>query len=364
MSRFSLLALVLALAAAVFAACGGGDDEGDGDPAELLRTAFTEAQNLESAVLDLSIDGTLEGEQGGEFSVSVSGPTVAGGENDIGSADLDVSASATIAGIGALTGGSDELSIEGGLVIADQKLYIEYDGETYVADENTFEQIAPGLGEILSAGTTRVDQEQVDQFIENLSDLSNEGTEDVEGVEATHISGQLDAEGLQALAESQDEDLPTDFDLSELDPLQFDMWVGTEDNLMRRMQMALQMDAPEEAQDEGVDSIDFQMSITLSEVNEPQTIEAPKNARPLEELLGGLSELFGPFSFSFSTGEQNLLDPDAANGGSGNGGNGRNGGGGNGGGGNGPAAGSPQEIAECLEQAGQDPEAIEACLTQ
>src|SRR5690606_34582286 len=58
-SRFTLLALVLALAAAAVAACGG-DDEGDGDPADLLRTALTEAQNIESAVMDLSIDGKLE----------------------------------------------------------------------------------------------------------------------------------------------------------------------------------------------------------------------------------------------------------------------------------------------------------------
>lgn len=351
-SRFTLLALVLALAAAAVAACGG-DDEGDGDPADLLRTALTEAQNIESAVMDLSIDGKLEGDQGGEFSLSVSGPTVSGGENDIGSADLDVSASARIAGLGALTGGNEELSIEGGLVIVDQKLYVEYEGETYVVDENTFERIAPGVGQVLSAGTTRVEDDQIDQFIENLSDLSNEGTEDVEGVEATHISGQLNADGLKALAESEGETLPDDIDLSELDPLQFDMWIGTEDNLMRRMEMGVQMDAPEEAQNEGVDSLDFSMSVTLSDVNEPQTVEAPKNAKPIDDLLGGLGELFGPMSFSFTTGEQDLLDPDAAGGGKGNNG----GGGGNGG------APSPEEMAQCLEDAGNDPEAIEACFT-
>lgn len=364
LSRIPLLAALLALAVAL-TACGGDDNGGGGDedPAELLRTALSGSQEMKSAVVDVSVDGEIEGDQGGTFSLSVTGPSQSENKG-IGSTDLDVNVEADIPGLAALTGGGDEVSLEGGVTIVDEKLFVEWDGETYVADEQTFEQFAPGLGDVLSASTSpQVEEAEADEFIDSLEDLKNEGTEEIEGVETTHVSGKLSPEGIETLAEQQGRPVPG-LDLGDLDPIDFDMYIGTEDNLMRRMQMALQMDAPEEAQDEGVDSIDFQMSITLSEVNEPQTIEAPKNARPLEELLGGLSELFGPFSFSFSTGEQNLLDPDAANGGSGNGGNGRNGGGGNGGGGNGPAAGSPQEIAECLEQAGQDPEAIEACLTQ
>ncbi len=373
LSRIPLLAALLALAVAL-TACGGDDNGGGGDedPAELLRTALSGSQEMKSAVVDVSVDGEIEGDQGGTFSLSVTGPSQSENKG-IGSTDLDVNVEADIPGLAALTGGGDEVSLEGGVTIVDEKLFVEWDGETYVADEQTFEQFAPGLGDVLSASTSpQVEEAEADEFIDSLEDLKNEGTEEIEGVETTHVSGKLSPEGIETLAEQQGRPVPG-LDLGDLDPIDFDMYIGTEDNLMRRMEMGLDMDLPEEAQSSGAESLNFSVSVTLSEVNEPQTIEAPKGARPMQELIDKVSGSLGLFGLGLGSGaglpdlggmddsgsadDAGAADDSGPGADSGNGGSGKNN--------NGAApAGSPEAIADCLQKAGQDPDEIEACLTQ
>jgi hypothetical protein len=98
-----------------------------------------------------------------------------------------------------------------------------------------------------------------------------------------------------------------------------------------------------------VDSIDFGLSVGFSDVNEEQTIEAPADAKPIDELLGslgGLGALGGLEGLDSGGGSVPGL------------------GGGGGAGGELPGGGDSQSYLDCVEAAGNDPDAAAACITE
>lgn len=320
----------------------------------MLRAAFSKSTEIQSGVLDLSLGGEFEGQQSGDFNLSVKGPFQNDG-NQVGSLDLDVSARANIPGLAAFLG-SDEVSIDGGVAFADGKLYVSYNGNDYVADESTADSIVPGLSDAIEMGTAAgsdLDAESQDQFIEGLQNLENEGTEDVAGVETIHVSGDLD---LAAIAEAGGE---APVDLEGIEEASVDIYVGKDDDLVRRMDFDFEVALPAEAAQVGVESLDMEMSFTIAELNEEQTVETPTDAQPIEQLLEdlGIAEQLGTFGMSLpGAGLPGIDDPGPA--GRENDGN--------------PADEAPpiddeslkeaEEISKCLEQAQSDPEAVQECL--
>ena len=100
-----------------------------------------------------------------------------------------------------------------------------------------------------------------------------------------------------------------------------------------------------------VDSIDFGLSVGFGGVNEEQTIEAPADAKPIDELLGssagcGLGALGGLEGLDSGGGSVPGL------------------GGGGGAGGELPGGGDSQAYLDCVEAAGNDPDAAAACITE
>ncbi len=128
-----------------------------------------------------------------------------------------------------------------------------------------------------------------------LTDLSNEGTEDVEGTETVHISGQADVPKLVEDIKKIAQNAPnlgrrvTPQQLGQLDQLtaiiksaEFDIFSGASDNLLRKIDANLELTPP--AGTAGApDSVTLEVSLTISDVNEPQTISAPSGAQPLGE---------------------------------------------------------------------------------
>jgi hypothetical protein len=68
-----------------------------------------------------------------------------------------------------------------------------------------------------------------------------------------------------------------------------DVWSGQSDHTLRKLTLALSVVPPRGA----TRSVDVNLSIELSDLNQPQTIQAPANSRPLNELLGQLQGLLG-----------------------------------------------------------------------
>ena len=72
-TRLLTVAVISLLGAGLVAGCGGGDGGGDEDPQEVLDATFSNDQSVNSGVIDLSISGSAEGEQGGSIDASLNG---------------------------------------------------------------------------------------------------------------------------------------------------------------------------------------------------------------------------------------------------------------------------------------------------
>jgi hypothetical protein len=70
----------------------------------------------------------------------------------------------------------------------------------------------------------------------------------------------------------------------------FDIYVGKDDDIIRRVSGRLEFEVPEESREDarGLQSGSLTFSIELTDVNGDQQIEAPANARPLSALTESL----------------------------------------------------------------------------
>jgi hypothetical protein len=379
--RLVLLSVLALLAAAAVSACGGDDDGADAQA--VLDETFNNDEQVTSGVLDLTIDVSAEGAQGGSASLTLSGP-FQGAENDPAAIpQLDWTASASAEGAG------QSFSFEGGLIVSEDNAFVEYQGETYELGQDLFnefkraaEQSAAQAEETQEDGVSigeafRASCEQsISQaggdtsacdidFSSWLTDLESEGTEDIEGTETDHISGSVNVEQMfsdltalsAATGEAQIPEEQLDQASQVISDASFDLYSGVDDRILRGLDFDLGIDpsAIPGGETAGVESADVSFSLRLSGVNEPQTIDAPTDARPLDDLLGqlGLGGLpLGDLGAGLDGGGgAGLYDFDGPGGVS-------PGGGGAGGGG-----GSQDAYLDCISQA-QTPDEIHACVDQ
>ena len=284
--RILLLACAAALAALALAACGG-DDGGGEDPEEVLRATFDNDQQVESGVIDASFDLSFEGEQAGDMSVTLNGPFQ---DQEDAFSQFDVDAEVSFDGEGGSFSGS------GGLVSTGDRAFVNFQGTDYEVPRDGFQRF---VRTFLRLQDQNQQQSQPAESAQALSgsfrELSNEGTEDVDGTETTHISGELDVSKLAdelrtRLEEQTGENALTPAQLErlngQLDQLSdivknasMDVYSGTEDDILRKLELNLDVESPEG------DSLTVDLSLTLSDVNEPQQIAGPAQARPLNDLL-------------------------------------------------------------------------------
>jgi hypothetical protein len=127
-----------------------------------------------------------------------------------------------------------------------------------------------------------------------ITDLKNEGTEDVEGTKTIHISGEADVpqivDDLKTIAQRAGSAVGN-VDLGRLNQLDdviqsgdVDINSGESDKLLRRFQVSFDLKPP--AGTPGApDSLTLDAQLNLADVNQPQTIQTPANAQPLQNLL-------------------------------------------------------------------------------
>lgn len=375
MNRINLLLAGAAalLVAVLFSGCDLFGGDGDEDPEQVLEETFDNDETVSSGVLDLTIDGSAEGEQGGSFSASLSGPFQGEEGEPATLPQLDMTASVDAEGAG------QELSFDGGLIATEDNAYVEYQGETYEVGTDTFEQFKRGFEQQAAeaAGATGEEAEDPGAAFEQLgidpsgwlTNLENEGTEDIEGTEAIHIHGDANVEQIiedfSTLAEQAPTgtaDIPSPEELQQVteavDEATIDVYSGESDRILRGLDLNLSIDPSAVAAGAlvPIESLDLGFSLRLSGVNEPQTIEAPAEARPIEDLLrqfglGGLplGDLGG---VGLDGGGGGLYDFDGPGGVS------------PGGGGVSPGGGGSQDAyLDCIAEA-QTSEEINACVEE
>jgi hypothetical protein len=373
-TRSIIAAFVLALAVpTAIAGCGSDDGDSDADPQEVIDATFNNDEQITSGVIDLSVDASA-GDQG-SFTASLSGPFQGVSDDPTAFPQLDLTGSVS----GDAAGQS--VDFEGGLVVTEDNAYVEYGGETYEVGTETFSQFKEAA-EQSADQSQETDpaasfQEGCEQAIEAqggdpsacdfdlggwFTDLTNDGTEDVEGTESVHISGNIDVSqmledfaGLASAVPSAAGQVPEDQIQQAADAISeasFDLYSGADDNLLRKLDLNVAIDpsAVEGATPVPVGTVDFGLSFAFSGVNEEQTIEAPADAQPIEDLLGqfglgGLGPLGGLEGMEGLDGSGSGLDL-------------------GGGSGAAPGAGDSQAYLECVADAGNDPAAASQCLEE
>ncbi len=146
-----------------------------------------------------------------------------------------------------------------------------------------------------------------------LVSATDKGEERVAGVQTRHIAGTLDVErvlaDLNGFVRRSSKALSgngtatqtlTRAEIAQVaqivkDPT-FDIYVGVDDDTIRRISGRIQLDVPEadRASVGGIEGGTLEFSIEFRDVNGEQTIEAPRRARPLSELtraIGGAGAL-------------------------------------------------------------------------
>jgi hypothetical protein len=278
---FALAALV-AMAFA-FVACGGGGNGGGEDPQKVLDETFSTKTKLESANVDAKFSIDVEGNNGGHFEASVTGPIDSHGPG-IPKFDLTAKLSGE--------GGGQSIDFEGGVISTGDAGYVSYGGTDYKLDSQVF----GFLKQIIENAQQQPAQKQagVPQIKSFLTNLSDEGTDDVEGTETNHISGDVDVQKLVDVLKpfaqragslgAAGAQVPSPAELDQLTKVlknaSFDLYSGTDDHLLRRLTLNFDLQ-----QLGGSGKATIALDVSLGSVNEPQTIEAPSSSKPLSDLL-------------------------------------------------------------------------------
>ena len=281
------LALALALVSALLlAACGGGGDNTE-DPQRVLTETFSNPTPISSGNFDLDFKveanggdspGTLEVKLGGQFQSQAA--------NQFPQFDFDVSLRAE--------SGSQTFSGSGGLTATGERAFLNIQGTEYAMPQQLYDQFTSAYSQLQSQNganpqTGLLQRLNID-LAKWLTDLKNEGTEDVEGQKTIHISGHANVpqivDDLKTIAKDAGRSVGN-VDVSQLDRLdstiqsgEVDVNTGETDKLVRRIGLVFNLKPP--AGTPGApDSLDLHFQLNLADVNKPQTIQAPANAQPL-----------------------------------------------------------------------------------
>jgi hypothetical protein len=293
-----LLAALLALATTI-GACGdsGGSSSGGGDPQEIVDSATF--KGIESGDLDISLGIDASGEESGHIDVSLAGPFQ--GSSDAKDAELELTAEAN----GSM--GGEDLDFEGGLTLVPGNAFVNYQGTEYEVDPITYSFAETALKEVEkesggeSAGATACQEAVKDLEVGNFIDnLTNDGSADVGGTSTTKVSGDFDVAGafdaLEELSEGACKSvlgsagpLPSAGELEEaqgeveevLKSAHVELYVG-DDDIVRRLSAQLTIEPEEEGE---VQSVELDLDISISGVNEDQQISAPTGAKELRRLF-------------------------------------------------------------------------------
>jgi len=298
LTRIRTAVAVLAIALPIIvivAGCGGGSDSNNEDPQQVLDQTFNNPTKITSGKLDLSISGSAEGQQSGNFSATISGPFQTDPSDKTAFPQLDLTAN--VSG----SQGGPSISFDGALIATKDNAYVEYQNQAYEVGTAAFQQFETAYAKAAKQNQANGSSSGFSQFGIDpktwLTNVSNEGTTDVDGTDSIHIHG--DADVSKIVTDLQKVSQQTSGSTQQITPDQLkqltdavqtasvDVYSNADNHLLTKLDLSLAI-APPSSAGSTVSKIDVDFSITLSDVNQPQTITAPSNAKPLADLLGSL----------------------------------------------------------------------------
>ena len=284
--RVSAALAIALLTALLLGACGGGGGN-DEDPQRVLTETFSNPTPIESGNFDLDFKiETSGGESPGTFEVKLGGQFQTQAPDQFPQFDFDVSLRAE--------SGSQTFSGSGGLIATGDRAFVNIQGTEYAVPQRLYDQFTSTYAQLQSQNGASpqvglLERLNID-MASWLTNLKNDGTEDVEGQKTIHISGTANVpqivDDLKKIAKDAGRSVGN-VDLSQLDQLNntlqsgdVDVNTGETDKQLRRLQLALDL-TPPPGTPGAPDSLRLEFQLNLADVNKPQTIRAPANAQPL-----------------------------------------------------------------------------------
>jgi hypothetical protein len=345
-SRPLRAALILSLLGLVALLAGCGSSGSSGDARALLDKAFK--HSIKSADMTLNIEAKVNGVAAlsQPIGLKVAGPYQSNGKGKLPSFDWKVSVS----------GGGQAFS--GGLISTGDNAFVNFQGTNYQLGAAQVAKLNSQLSQTGSGKSLKAFGIDPQAWVKDPQD---KGTENVNGVDTTHVQASVDIGKMFAdfnktiqKAGSMSTAAPSQLTPSQIAQIQqvlknpkFDIYVGRSDDTIRRMSVSVDFQIPsaQRSKFQGASGGTLSFSIDFTKVGQHQTITAPTGARPISELqqqLGGLTGGLGGLGGSGSSG---------GTGGSGSGGSGTN-----------PTASKFQKYSACLQKANpSDSAAIQKC---
>lgn len=349
-----LLALPLTLGACSGSGGGGGSDE---NAEALLDKAFSEPVGSADVDIDAQLD--VDGLSGFENPVRIraSGPYISA-ERALPKVDMDID----------IDQGAGQ-GLQSGLLSTGKRVFVKFGGTFF---EQPPEQVAAANRRLAKDGSR--DQGSLSELglhpRDWVVDASVAGEEEVNGTQTRHVKGELDVAALVtdinglvkqsagALGGSDQAPKPLrEKDVARLadtvDNPTFDVYVGKDDDVVRRISLRLDIDVPKDDQADvrGVTGAGITFSAELSDIDGDQEVKAPSTSSPMSVLtdqIGGLAGLtgLGGSDGTATTPDVTTTAPDA----------------GSTGGSGGTGAEDFERYGQCLERARpDDTEAIARC---
>src|SRR4051794_23121520 len=307
-----MLCLLGALALLV-AACGGGNTaDSSTNVNTLLAKTFKGNKDVKSGKLALSLKVNAKNADGvnGPVSLSLSGPFQSQGKEKLPKFKIDFAFD-----------GSGQM-VKAGITSTGDKGFVNFQGSDYAVSDPVFKQFKAGYEQA---------QQQGNKQNQSLSSLGldprkwltnpkNEGDAKVGDEDTIKITGGVDVNKLlddvnNALGKARDlgvqgtQQLPTQLTAQQKQQIassvknpRVEIYTGKDDTILRRMVVALGIVTPKTSSAAG-GSADLNLDLAITDLNQDQTISAPANPKPFDQLasqLGGLG--LGAASGSGSTG--------------------------------------------------------------
>jgi hypothetical protein len=281
----------------VGAGCGGGDDAADAPPKTLLSEAAS--KKIDSAEVRLRTDADIPGFPilGSEIAITGSGPFVANGPDALPTFDWRVLMRA---------GGQSFPARVSGI---DGKVYVEFMGQFYEADEQLIEQLGLKVGAAKQQATSLKELGlDPDTWLTNVKvsdgeEIGGDSTKLITGrvVKKAVIDNLLSIADIDKLAEAGDgiEGLPEVDDenvgkvADAIDTAKVEVNVD-DDGYPRRVYAKLHFNVPKDVKDTAIEDGTVVFDLVLEQVGDVTVdVEPPFDPDPLSDLLKFAGVIFG-----------------------------------------------------------------------
>lgn len=314
--RSSLAVLAVALTATVLAACGSSDGPGSADDpardaATILQQTFSGAKSIKSGQLGLTLK--TQGKGAKPTTIALTGPFQSNGTDKVPSFDLTL----------ALANQGQTFTVGG--TSTGTKGYLTVAGTSYVLDDKTFAGFAKGYTSSQRSSTAPKDAPTIAKLGIDprrwLTAPKIAGSTTAGGADTIHVVAGIAVPALlrdlnQLLGKAGGAKVPatggsvpkalTAAQLTEaqkaISGVKVDVFTGTSDKTLRRMVVAFDLTLTPGKTLYGFAGGRVTLDLTISDLNQPQTITAPADAQPFSVLQKQLKSVVSGLQGGGTTG--------------------------------------------------------------